>query len=311
MEERLLALLRMALKQHATDLHFSIRNETVTLQMRCGLQIKDIETEPQDLKLFRYLQYRANLELSDRSRPQTGRFEIDVDGKILALRFAVMHSLMLTSGVLRILNKKQTDLLKQVLKRRSGLFLVSGPTGSGKTTTLYAMLNELSPAKIFTLEDPIEIYSDRFIQIQINERQHLGYDEGISQLLRHDPDVIMIGEIREPVAAAMALRCALTGHLVLTSIHASSAQSAITRMIELGVSETQLMEMLAGVSCQRLVSLKNQKGRMCVYEVLLPDQLAQLRQGQLPDNFIPLPQRLDDLVLKNRITQKQREAVGL
>ena len=109
----------------------------------------------------------------------------------------------------------------------------------------------------------------------------------------------------------MALRCALTGHLVLTSIHASSAQSAITRMIELGVSETQLMEMLAGVSCQRLVSLKNQKGRMCVYEVLLPDQLAQLRQGQLPDNFIPLPQRLDDLVLKNRITQKQREAVGL
>ena len=189
--------------------------------------------------------------------------------------------------------------------------LMIGPTGSGKTTTLYAMLNELSPAKIFTLEDPIEIYSDRFIQIQINERQHLGYDEGISQLLRHDPDVIMIGEIREPVAAAMALRCALTGHLVLTSIHASSAQSAITRMIELGVSETQLMEMLAGVSCQRLVSLKNQKGRMCVYEVLLPDQLAQLRQGQAPDNFIPLPQRLDDLLFKNRITQKQREAVGL
>ena len=182
-----------------------------------------------------------------------------------------------------------------------------GPQGDA----LYAMLNELSPAKIFTLEDPIEIYSDRFIQIQINERQHLGYDEGISQLLRHDPDVIMIGEIREPVAAAMALRCALTGHLVLTSIHASSAQSAITRMIELGVSETQLMEMLAGVSCQRLVSLKNQKGRMCVYEVLLPDQLAQLRQGQAPDNFIPLPQRLDDLLFKNRITQKQREAVGL
>ena len=91
--------------------------------------------------------------------------------------------------------------------QRAQSFLLQGITGSGKTTTLYAMLNELSPAKIFTLEDPIEIYSDRFIQIQINERQHLGYDEGISQLLRHDPDVIMIGEIREPVAAAMALRC--------------------------------------------------------------------------------------------------------
>lgn len=126
MEERLLALLRMALKQHATDLHFSIRNETVTLQMRCGLQIKDIETEPQDLKLFLLSSIPGQPGAErPRSRPQTGRFEIDVDGKILALRFAVMHSLMLTSGVLRILNGTLDWTLTIVVRIKSKLICLS------------------------------------------------------------------------------------------------------------------------------------------------------------------------------------------
>ena len=322
MDDRLLELLRMALSQHATDIHFVVRGSSVTLQLRCGQKIRQLDSDARDMALFRYLQYLADLELSDRSRPQTGRFEMDVDGKRLALRFALMHSLLVTSGVLRILNgrldwtlkdccsqKVQTEPLKKALRQKSGLILLSGPTGSGKTTTLYAMLNELKGASIFTLEDPIEIHSEAYVQIQINEKQHLGYDEGISQLLRHDPDVIMIGEIRDSVAAAMALRCALTGHLVLSSIHAASAINAIERMCELGVSRTVLMEMLVCVSCQRLITLKNQKGKMCVYEVLQPPHLERIRQGQPPgEGFVSLAERMERLAEKNLISQYQQNS---
>ena len=323
MEERLLELLRMALQCKATDLHFSLRDQQLRIQMRSGGEMIDIETEQKDLNLFRYLQYQADLDLSDHLHPQTGRFEMDVDGKVLALRFALMYSLRMVSGVLRILNgvmnwtlqdccrdREQVRLLQQMLLCRNGLFLISGPTGSGKTTTLYAMLNELVPLKIFTLEDPIEIYCDHFVQLQINPQQNLTYSQGIAQLLRHDPDVIMIGEIRDSEAAAMAVRCALTGHLVFSTIHASGIMGAYNRMIELGVNEGTLKEVLAGISCQRLVTLKNQKGRMCVYEVAQQQQIRQLAEEGHTENFISLSQRLDEMVQKNRITKKQREALG-
>ena len=112
---------------------------------------------------------------------------------------------------------------KKMLKKPNGLFLISGPTGSGKTTTLYTLLNSIKNKKIFTIEDPIEIYSNRFIQIGINESINLGYDEAIKQVLRHDPDIIMIGEIRDEITAKMVVRAANTGHLVISTIHAASS----------------------------------------------------------------------------------------
>ena len=323
MEERLLELLRMALDQHATDLHFTLRDQELSVQMRCGLDMKEVQVREGDLNLFRYLQYQADLDLSDHLHPQTGRFEMEVDGKVLALRFALMYSLRMISGVLRILNgtmdwtlqdccpeKSQLQCFRRILSQRNGLFLVSGPTGSGKTTTLYAMLNELVPLKIFTLEDPIEIYCDHFVQLQISPQQNLSYSQGIAQLLRHDPDVIMIGEIRDSEAALMAVRCALTGHLVFSSIHASSAVLAYQRMVELGVDERTLSDVLLGISCQRLITLKNQKGRMCVYEVAERRQILALAENREVPDYITLSQRLDELVEKNRITKKQRQAVG-
>lgn len=323
MEQRLIELLQQARNLHATDIHFSIRNQDVQVEMRTNSVMKSISSKPDDLRLFRTLQYLADLDVSDVLRPQTGRFEVDLDGQRLALRFAVMHSLFVTSGVLRILNghmdwllqdcccdKKQIEPLRKALRHASGLCLISGPTGSGKTTTLYAMLNELKEAKIFTLEDPIEIYSDRYVQIQINERQNLGYDEGISQLLRHDPDVIMIGEIRDSIAAKMAVRCALSGHLVLSSLHAASAISAIERMKELGVKESQLLDMLVCVSNQRLISLKNKKGKTCVYETLQDEGLQWVRsEGKLPESFISLRITLESMAQKNLITKQTLETL--
>lgn len=135
--------------------------------------------------------------------------------------------------------------------------MFSGPTGSGKTTTLYTLLNAVQNKKIFTLEDPVEVVNEKYVQIQINEKQHMSYADGIKQLMRHDPDIIMIGEIRDETAAKMAVRCALTGHLVVSTIHSFSCVSTILRMLDLGVEKYQLKDVLKGISSQRLFEKTN------------------------------------------------------
>ena len=238
MEERLIECLKIAMEFHVTDIHFHLKTylkESLSIEMKIEQDVRQMVPKEDDICLFRYLMYKANLDLSDIHHPQTGRFEMEIDGQPVSLRFALVSSYHNTSGVLRILNQHSPlhieDLtidydtsiwLRNITKHTSGLFVFSGPTGSGKTTTLYTILNETKGKKIFTLEDPVEVYHENYVQIQINDHQHLSYDEGIKQLMRHDPDIIMIGEIRDSQAALMAVRSALTGHLVVTSLHSQN-----------------------------------------------------------------------------------------
>lgn len=281
MENRLIETIQLALHYGATDLHFSMSDCRVSIEMRVKGKFVRFKPKEDDLAFFRYIQYRANLDLGNSLLPQTGRFDLEIQGTKLALRFAIVHSLQITSGVLRILNAASQlsvqDLSKssavvsyfhEIGQHRNGLFVFSGPTGSGKTTTLYTIMNQFENKKIYTLEDPIEVYSHNYIQLQINEKQQLGYDEGIKQLLRHAPDVIMIGEIRDSEAAKMAMRCALTGHLVLTTIHAGNCALAIERLVELGVSKHQLQDVLKGVINQRLYTSMKEKKKQCYYEIM-------------------------------------------
>lgn len=281
MEERLMECLCIAMKYHVTDIHFTVHeNNELAVEMRVNGVMRKLTDKQYDIRFFRYLLYRANLDVSNLTKPQTGRFEIVLNEKKYALRFALMSSLYIKSAVLRILNnhpylmienlttnQRQVEWMYSILQRRSGLFLFSGPTGSGKTTTLYTLLNTVKGKKIYSLEDPVELYSDKYVQLQINEKQNLGYAEGIKQLLRHDPDIIMIGEIRDQEAANMAVRCALTGHLVLSTIHASTCVNAIHRMEELGVDSLQLKDILYGVSSQRLYDT-NTNEKIGVYECM-------------------------------------------
>lgn len=279
MYERLIDCLKFALENNVSDIHFSLKENIVTIEMRVNSKIKKLKSNLDDLKFFRYLQYQANIDIGDRLKPQTGRFEVKINNKIISLRFSVINCLNITSAVLRILNGHNSlkiedltnniDYIKyfySITTFRSGLYVFSGPTGSGKTTALYTILNNTKNKKIYTLEDPVEVYSENYVQLQINEKQNLNYDTGIKQLLRHDPDIIMIGEIRDTIAAQMAIRCALTGHLVITSIHASSCKGAIERLIELGVNKFQLIDVLKGVSNQRLYTFNNKK--IGIYEVM-------------------------------------------
>ena len=281
MEERLLALLRLALRYNATDIHFHMVYQEVRIQMRIDGELRNVISKFEDYKLIRYLQYLANLDVGNLSLPQTGQFQSEVDGTILSLRFAVINNLNYTNGVLRILNSNlkldadnlshkisQNNYFKSLLNKNCGLVIFSGPTGSGKTTTLYSLLKSVSNKKIYTIEDPVEVYNDNFVQIEVNEAMGLNYSNGIKQILRHDPDIIMIGEIRDEKAAKMAVVAANTGHLVLTTIHSSRASTCISRLVELGVNEEHLYENLLCVSNQRMMIDKNTKEKVVLYEIM-------------------------------------------
>lgn len=229
MEERLLNLLRLALKYNATDIHFYMSYQDVKIEMRINGDLRKVKTKFGDFRLIRYLQYLANLDVGNLLTPQTGQFELEVDDTLLSLRFAVINTLNSTNGVLRILNSNirvsannlshvnaQNKYFQKLLRKDCGLIIFSGPTGSGKTTTLYSLLKSVKNKKIYTIEDPIEVRNEGMVQVEVNEAAGLDYSSGIKQILRHDPDIIMIGEIRDEKAAKMAVIAANTGHPVYT-----------------------------------------------------------------------------------------------
>ena len=289
MEQRLLAILRLAVKNNASDIHFSQKYDQVEIFMRINDVIRKVKRKEGDDRLIRYLQYCSNLDVGTLNTPQTGQFEKLLDDNVLSLRFAVINTYNSINGVLRILNsnlkvnadnlskiENQNKYFKELLKKDNGLILFSGATGSGKTTTLYSLLKSVEGSIIYTIEDPIEVVSDKFVQLQINEKIGFDYEAGIKQVMRHDPDIIMIGEIRDDKAAKMALRAANTGHLVLSTIHASSCASSISRMVDLGVSEEYLYEMLLCLVHQKMII--NRSGeKTVIYEIMTKKEIDYFR----------------------------------
>ena len=307
MKERLIEILSIAVRYRISDIHFEMKKtegkHIMKIEMRVNGVMEQLHPKTGDEKLFHYLAYRANLDVSAASRPQSGAFEEKINGRTLSLRYHIMPSAVNTSGVLRILDHSSRmtvaslsedprvhQWMKHVMNLHDGLVVLSGATGSGKTTSLYTMLESVSGRKIVTLEDPIEVFHEGFMQVQVNEDRHLSYAQGIREFMRQDPDIIMIGEIRDEEAAAMAVRSALTGHLVLTSIHAQDARTALYRLMDLGVKEYHLKDVVRGISCQKLVD--NRKGGLTgIYEIMDEKQIRSfLEHGTLPDDFISLQQ---------------------
>ncbi len=289
MKEKLEYLLYIAQEMRATDIHFVVQKNQVMISMRSFQGIQGIQEDIFDLSFFNYLKYLGNLDLANHMKPQSGQFQYIYQGKQLNFRFSLISTLDMQTGVLRILNNHhllkiqdltiQKDCINSFLhwsKFRSGLIIFSGPTGSGKSTTLHAILHTIASSqklKVISLEDPIEIHDDTYLQLQINEKANFTYEEGIRQLLRHDPDVIMIGEIRDSNTAKMAYRCALTGHMVFSTVHAKNCAEAIKRLIDLGISKEDLKDTLTAVSSQRLFQVRGKEVRTCIYEILEKEEL--------------------------------------
>ena len=286
MEERLIELLQLALKRKASDIHISIIDEQVVIEYRINEELIKIPTIKEDERLIKYLQYKSNLDMGNLSKPASGRFDIYINGLLKTLRFSVIYSKNIVNGVIRILNYdlnlninnissdlEQIEYFKNIINIKHGLILFCGPTSSGKTTTIYTLLDYLKDKKIYTIEDPIEIVSLNYIQLQVNQENDYNYDACIKQVLRHDPDIIMIGEIRDELTAKMALRATLTGHLVISSIHAYDPISCLNRLKDLNIDISILNDSLECIINQRLFESYKGKDRRAIYEIFNKEQI--------------------------------------
>lgn len=264
-------LIREAVLDRASDVHFEPAANGVRVRYRVDGVLRDASMLPKNAQseLLSRVKVMADMDITERRRPQDGRIAIKVDGKPLDLRVATLPTPLGEAITLRILDSevafKRADevglsaedfeRLVHMLSRPYGALFVSGPTGSGKSTTLYALLNEISGAtrKTITVEDPIEYRMEGITQVAVNPRIGLTFAAGLRTILRSDPDIVMVGEVRDPETAEIAVRAALTGHLVLSSIHTNDAPSVLTRLNDMGVPPYITSSGLIGAVAQRLV----------------------------------------------------------
>ena len=292
MNELFEKMIYRALNQNATDIHLLLKNN-LNIQFRIFGELKKYEVMESEkgYKLMNFIKYRSMIHTNYRLMPQTGNITINMNQKTYFLRVSYLPSLEFESIVIRILNNHELrsieeltyqkviqDYLYWLSHQNSGLFFISGATGSGKSTTLYTLLKQIlagARKNIITIEDPIEIHLDGCLQIELNEKIGITYHDTLKQILRHDPDVIMIGEIRDEKTAKIALTCALTGHLVLTTIHASNAPLSMKRLMNLGVHEADILDVVIGVISQRMKYDIQNKQAIVLSELMKKKDIAQ------------------------------------
>jgi general secretion pathway protein E len=255
----------------ASDIHFERLERRTRLRYRVDGELLDIESPPAALYagIVSRIKIMARLDVGERRLPQDGRIQMHAGGRSIDLRVSVLPSMHGEDVVLRILDKgavqldldvlglsvKQREHFRRLIHTPEGMLLLTGPTGSGKTTTLYSALREVSrpELKVVTVEDPVEYHLDGVNQIQVKSEIGLDFARCLRSILRHDPDVIMVGEIRDKETAAMAVQSALTGHLVLSTLHTNSAAATFARLLNMGVEDYLIASAVIGVMAQRLV----------------------------------------------------------
>lgn len=266
-------VLTSAIAEDATDVHLEPDEKVLRVRLRVSGELRRGPTLPRAVMaaVVARVKVMAGLDITETRLPQDGKIRYELDGKRIELRVSTFPSVLGESVVLRILDPAranrsleslglsphEVDILERAAARPNGLILVTGPTGSGKTTTLYALLRAVSTSdrKTITLEDPVEYQMPLVTQCQINERAGLTFVSGLRSILRHDPDVILVGEMRDAETASIAIRAALTGHLVLSTLHTNDAARSIARLRDLGLPSYLTASCLLVVVAQRLVRL--------------------------------------------------------
>jgi general secretion pathway protein E len=266
------AVITDAIERRASDIHIEPFEKEFRVRFRIDGVLSNQETPPRELKaaIISRLKLMAKLNIAERRLPQDGRIKLKLLGREVDLRVSTLPTLYGESVVMRLLDRSTGDFydlrrlgfddrmlarMEHFAKQPHGMFLVTGPTGSGKSTTLYSALKgiNLPDKKIITIEDPVEYQMDGINQLHVNPQIGLTFASGLRHIVRQDPDVIMVGEIRDRETADIAIRAALTGHLVFSTLHTNDAPSAITRLTDMGVENYLISSSLVAVLAQRLV----------------------------------------------------------
>src|SRR6266567_3795591 len=267
-------IISRAIESRASDIHIEPFEKELRLRYRVDGVLQNMDPPPNALRaaIISRIKLMAKLNIAERRLPQDGRIKLKVLGKEIDLRVSTLPTMYGESVVMRILDRSNSSLIDlrrlgfpddlyekicQMTSKPHGIFLVTGPTGSGKSTTLYSALKRINipDRKIITIEDPVEYQMDGINQIQVNPQIGLTFAAGLRHIVRQDPDIIMVGEIRDLETAEIAMRAALTGHLVFSTLHTNDAPSAITRLSDMGVENYLITSSLVSVLAQRLVRI--------------------------------------------------------
>ncbi len=265
------AIMYQAIKDKASDIHFEPFEKEFKIRYRVDGALYELAPPPKNLAIpvISRVKIISGLNIAERRRPQDGRIQLKVNGKPIDLRVSTLPTQFGESVVLRVLDRSVVNLdldalginetvltkIREMIKMPNGIFIVTGPTGSGKTTTLYSALREINSVedKILTAEDPVEYDLEGIVQLPINDAVGMTFGRALRAFLRQDPDIIMLGEIRDIESASMAVQASLTGHLVFSTLHTNDAAGAITRFVDMGVEPFLIASSLIGVLGQRLI----------------------------------------------------------
>lgn len=294
-----------AVRENASDIHIEPEEDSLSIRFRVDGILHEKQSPPKHFQsaIISRIKVLANLDIAERRKPQDGRFHMKMENKQIDVRVSCVPIIHGENVVMRLLDSgsvilgldqlgfsgEMMEKYKKLLQHPHGIILVTGPTGSGKTTTLYTSLNILNtPDKnIITVEDPVEYRLAGVRQIQVNPQADLTFANGLRAILRQDPDIIMVGEIRDLETAEIAIQAALTGHLVFATLHTNDAPGAITRLLDMGLESYLISSSVVGVIAQRLVRIfcKDCKGKGCkvclntgykgrrgIYELMIPDE---------------------------------------
>ena len=297
------AVMYQAIKDKASDIHFEPFENEFRIRYRVDGALYEMAPPPKNLAIpvISRVKILSNLNISERRRPQDGKIQLKIAGKPIDLRVSTLPTQFGESVVLRILDRSVVNLdldvlginedvlekIREMISRPNGIFIVTGPTGSGKTTTLYSALKEINKVedKILTAEDPVEYDLEGIIQLPINEAVGMTFDRALRAFLRQDPDIIMLGEIRDIESGQMAVQAALTGHLVFSTLHTNDAAGAVTRFADMGVETYLITSALIGILAQRLLRRICPKCKTGFHPSAVDLKLLGLERADVGDNM--------------------------
>lgn len=303
-EEIFYDLINTALEKNSSDIYIEPKKDFILIRNRVGKNLNVLQKLDTEIynKLNNFIKLNSHINITENRLPQDGRMDIEIKNQKIDIRVSTIPVVYGEKIVLRLLNRdlyikdklelgflsKDLEKIDRMLKRKSGMILVTGSTRSGKTTTIYSFIRDLIDEKlnIVTIEDPIEYKFDEINQIQVNNKIGLDFENLLKSVLRQDPDIIVLGEIRDLETAKIAIRASITGHLVITTMHTNSSISSITRLIEMDIEPYLLKSSLVGIIHQNLVQ-KNETDLELDYEILeINDKLRSLINKDIDEKLL-------------------------